>query len=240
MADNPILEADSIGKSFGDRRILSSASLSAAPGQVVGILGRMGEGKSTLLKICSGVTSTDTGWVKYKERIRNPAKLASLAPEGVYYLPEAGSLSGALTLREHFELFRTRFKLDSFDDLIEDFELGTFLGSSPSLMSTGERRRTELALVCYRRPECLLADEPFRDLDPIVGERVGRVLKALAEGGCAIVLTGHEIRTLTPFLTSVVWLTSGTTYSLGNPSDAWKNDYFRKEYLGPSGERIYA
>ncbi len=231
---DPILQADSIGKVFNDRRILSSACIEAAPGDVVGLLGRTGEGKSTLLRICAGQARSDSGWVKYKGEICDPPRLSSLASGGVYYLPEAGSLARSLTLRAHFNLLRERFRLGVADEIVDDFDLKDLLNASTHAMSTGERRRAELALVCYRRPECLLADELFRDLDPITVERVGGVLRSLARNGCAIVVTGHEVRAMAPCLTSIVWLTSGTTYALGKPELAWKNEYFRKEYLGPA------
>ena len=231
---DPILQADSIGKTFRDRRVLSSASVAATCGEIVGLLGRMGEGKSTLLRICAGQARSDSGWVKYKGALCDPPRLSSLASSGVYFLPESGSLAHSLPLRGHFDLFRDRFGLGPTDEIVDDFELGGLLDSSPARFSTGERRRAELALVAYRKPECLLADELFRDLDPLTAEGVGRVLKHLARNGCAILVTGHEVRTLAPILTSIVWLTSGTTYSLGTPEIAWKNEFFRKEYLGPA------
>jgi len=194
----------------------------------------MGEGKSTLLRICAGQVRSDSGWVKYKGALCDPPRLSSMATNGVYYLPEPGSLAYSLTLQAHFDLFRERFRLGSAEEIVDDFDLADLLNASPNAMSTGERRRAELALVYYRRPECLLADELFRDLDPITAEGVGRVLRALAGDGCAILLTGHEVRAMVPCLTSIVWLTSGTTYSLGSPDAAWKNEFFRKEYLGPA------
>lgn len=230
----PILQADSIGKTFRDRRVLSSACVSAAPGEVVGLLGRTGEGKSTLVRICAGQSRSDSGWVKYKGQICDPPRLSTMASSGVYYLPESGSLARSLTLQGHFDLFRDRFRLGSADELVDDFDLQGLLGASPDSLSTGERRRAEMALVFYRQPECLLADELFRDLDPITAERVGRVLRILAQNGCAVIVTGHEVRAMAPCLTSIVWLTSGTTYALGRPELAWKNEYFRREYLGPA------
>ena len=219
---------------FNERRVLSSASIAATSGEIVGLLGRMGEGKSTLLRICAGQARSDSGWVKYKGAICDPPRLSSLASAGVYYLPESGSLARSLTLRGHFDLFRERFRLGATDEIVDDFDLGELMDASPASFSTGERRRAEMALVVYRRPECLLADELFRDLDPITAEGVGRVLRHMASNGCAILITGHEVRTMAPILTSIVWLTSGTTYSLGSPDVAWKNEFFRKEYLGPA------
>jgi ABC-type multidrug transport system ATPase subunit len=234
LEGDPILEADSVGKRFADRKILSSASVAVHAGEMTGLLGRMGEGKSTLLKICVGLVGSDSGWVKYKGKLRPSPRLSTLASEGVYYLPEYGSLASSLSLQEHFDLFRRRFSLESPAQIVDRFDLGGFLKASPDKLSTGERRRAELAILSYRRPECLLADEPFRGLGPISADAIGRGLQDLASTGCAILLTGHEVRTIIPFLTSIVWLTSGTTYSLGRPAVAWQNEYFRREYLGPA------
>jgi ABC-type Mn2+/Zn2+ transport system ATPase subunit len=62
---------------------------------------------------------------------------------------------------------------------------------------------------------------------------LGMAFRHLASTGCAVVVTGHEVNALEPHLDSVVWVTSGTTYSLGTTEAAWKHEKFRKEYLGP-------
>ena len=232
MNENFVLHADSIGKSFKNKRVLSSASMRVSGGGIVGLLGRMGEGKSTLLKICAGIDSPDGGWVKYRGKIRSSAFRSLRPAEGIYYLPESGGLAESLTLTQHFELFRRRFHLGIADECIERFDVGALMNSSPAAMSTGERRRAEVALLSYSQPSCLLADEIFRGLDPLTAETIGCGLQLLASTGCAIIVTGHEVRSLRPYLTSVVWLTSGTTYEMGNPDNAWENERFRREYLG--------
>lgn len=227
-----VLHADSIVKSFKDRRVLSSASLRVARGAIVGLLGRMGEGKSTLVRICAGMESPDGGWVKFQGTIRRPFFSSLLAPHGLYHLPELGGLADSLTLRQHFDLFRHRFRLGSADACIDRFNAGALMNASPASLSTGERRRAEVALLSYRQPSCLLADEIFRGLDPLTAETIGGGLQQLAQAGCAIIVTGHEVRSLRPYLTSVVWLTSGTTYEMGSPTVAWEDERFRREYLG--------
>ena len=147
--------------------------------------------------------------------------------------PRGGVSTESLTLEEHFKLFRRRFNLAIADECIGRFDAGALMSKSPASMSTGERRRAEVALLTYRRPSCLLADEIFRGLDPLTAETIGGGLQHLAADGCAIVVTGHEVRSLRPYLTSVVWLTSGTTYEMGSTENAWKNERFRREYLGP-------
>ena len=90
-----------------------------------------------------------------------------------------------------------------------------------------------MQVTLLRRPSCLLADEPFKSVDPLMCELLGNAYRHLASNGSAVVVTGHEVNALKPYLNSVVWVTSGTTYELGNADSAWQHDGFRREYLGP-------
>ncbi|HUQ48062.1 MAG TPA: ATP-binding cassette domain-containing protein [Gemmatimonadaceae bacterium] len=87
-----ILCADSISQSFAGQRVLSSARLAAEKGEVVGLLGRMGMGKSTLLKICAGVMTPDSGWVEFDGVQYQRPLLATLASRALY--KNAGKLAG--------------------------------------------------------------------------------------------------------------------------------------------------
>jgi len=91
-----------------------------------------------------------------------------MASGGVYYLPESGSLARSLTLQGHFDLLRERFRLGPVDELIDDFDLRGLLAASTAAMSTGERRRAEMALVfigspsaCWRT-SCFAISIPLR------------------------------------------------------------------------------
>ena len=99
-------------------------------------------------------------------------------------------------------------------------------------LSGGESKCVEMALAVARNPSVLLADEIMRSADPIIRDQLGLSMRILAERGCAVVVTGHEVGFLMPFLDSVTWVTSGTTYDLGSPESAYANDRFSGEYLG--------
>jgi lipopolysaccharide export system ATP-binding protein len=230
-----ILCADSISKRFSGRRVLSSARLAVESGQVIGVLGRMGMGKSTLMKICAGVLDADSGWVEFAGQQYQRPHLSTLASRGLFYLAESDNLAGALTVRQHFDLIENRFGAGDRELATEIMNLEPFLNARTNTLSGGETRRVEMALALLRRPLCLIADEPFRSVDPIMCETLGNAFVHLARNGCAVVVTGHEVNALKPFLDCVVWATSGTTYSLGTTDSAWAHDGFRREYLGPSG-----
>lgn len=228
-----MLHADCIAKRLGDRQVLTAATLKASRGSVTGLLGRMGEGKSTLMNICAGLETPDGGWIELDGIQYIRPRLHVLADRGMFYLADSGNLASSLTLKEHFEALKRRYPETRVDDGIESMKLGQLLDSRPGSMSGGERRRSEIGLALARAPKCLIADEPFRGLDPLVCEIVGSGLRRLAANGCAVVVSGHEVRALAPYLDSIVWLTSGTTELLGEPGEAWQNERFRREYLGP-------
>ena len=227
-----ILLADSIGKSHGDRRILTSARLTAAGGEVVGLLGRMGEGKSTLLKICAGLIRPDSGWVELDGKRYPSAHRSRLAANGMFYLAEHANLVPSLTVAKHFDLIESRFGPGNRGNAIDLLSIERVLDSTVASLSSGETKRVELAIALVRRPRCFLGDESFRGLDPITCDSLGTALRELARSGCAVVITGHEVSTLQPYIDSVTWLTSSTTYQLGTAAEAWNNDRFQREYLG--------
>ena len=227
-----VLRADSIGKIYGGQRVVTAASLDVRAGEIVGLLGRMGVGKSTLLKICAGVETPDSGWVRFAGVQDVRPRLHELAPKGMYYLAEGRNLASNLSLRGHLDILRRRYGTVNGEDAIALLKLESLLDQRAHSLSGGEQRRAEIAVAIARQPSCLLADEPFRGIDPISAELIGGALQHLARSGCGVVITGHEIRSFLPFLTSVVWMTAGTTYALGAPADAWRDDRFRLEYLG--------
>jgi ABC-type multidrug transport system ATPase subunit len=228
-----ILCADSVGKSYGRRRVLSSASLRVPEGKIVGLLGRMGEGKSTLLKTCAGMAQPDSGWIRFAGVQYFRARLSTLAARGMYYLADDNNLASSLTLRAHIRVVERRYGMANSDQIIAQLKLEPLLDSLPAALSGGEQRRAELAVAMLRRPLCLLADEPFRGIDPLTAELVGSALRQLSAAGCGIVLTGHEVRTLLPYVDTIAWMTAGTTYDLGTPESAWRNEQFQRAYLGP-------
>jgi len=230
---NALLRVESVAKSYAGRRVLSSASLRAVPGELRVLFGRNGIGKSTLLQIAAGRVAPDAGTVHFGSHAYLAARLPTLAAAGLFYLPDADLLSSAFTVRHQLTLFQRQFSGGDVDAAAERLGIGARLDQRPDTLSGGERRRAELAAVLVRRPTCLLADEPYRGLAPHDAEVLTGVLRALATEGAAVLVTGHEVPTLLDAADHVTWCTSGTTYELGAPAIAVQHAAFRREYLGP-------
>ncbi|MGK2962333.1 MAG: ATP-binding cassette domain-containing protein [Gemmatimonadaceae bacterium] len=212
--------------------MLTSATLRAVPGELRVLLGRNGIGKSTLLKIAAGWISPDGGAIHFAGRAYLSVRLTELAAAGLFYLPDHDLLSTAFTVRRQLEMVRVQFGGGNVSEAANQLGIAAHLDKYPFELSGGERRRAELAAVLVRRPSCLLADEPYRGIPPKDAEDLTKTFADLAAGGMAVVITGHEVRTLLDAADHVTWCTSGTTYELGPPSAAVQNPAFRREYLG--------
>lgn len=233
MSVEPALVADCVARSFGERRVLSAASLRAVPGELRVLLGRSGAGKSTLLKIAAGWMTPDSGIVRLNGNARLAWSPATLARLGVFYLPDTGALSAALSVGAQLAMLAQGFPGGMAPrQAMERLGVERFATTKPHQLSGGEKRRAEVAAIFVRRPTVLLADEPLRGIAPIEQERILKAFRALAAEGCAVVVTGHDVSALLDAADHVTWCTSGTTYELGAPYLAKQHDAFRCDYLG--------
>jgi len=230
-----VLIADCAAKRFGERWVLHAASLRATTGEVRALLGRNGVGKSTLLKIAAGIVRPDAGTVRFRGVARERPTLAALAREGLCFVPDHDLLSNAFSIREHFQFAQGANDADDTARVAERLKIDKLLDARPFELSSGERRRAEVGFAMLRRPVCLLIDEPLRNISPIDAEELLRVLVEMARGGCAVVITGHEVPALLAAADHITWCTSGTTYEVGPAFIARTDERFMRDYLGPSG-----
>ncbi len=228
-----VLRADSIGKSYGGRRVLASAYFEASAGAVTALVGRNGTGKSTLLKIAAGWMAADYGLVELAGRRYPRPDPAARARDGLFFVPiDRSILSPPFTLAQHLDALEARFGRGGRAAVLERLGIAGLERVRCAAFSGGERRRAELALALLRRPSCLLLDEPFRGIDPRDVEVLQAVVRELAAAGCAVVITGHEVPPILAVADSVVWLRDGTSQMMGSASQATADWRFRRDYLG--------
>ena len=231
----PLLIADSIAKSFGERRVLSSASLRAVPGQIRALVGRNGIGKSTLIRIACGLDSPDGGMLEWLGTRAERHHHHRLAREGLMLLPSDRLLTPYATVRRQLDLIaRTYPGGAALDEVLARLRLTAVADQLCRELSGGERRRADIAAALVRSPRCLIADEVFRDLSPIDAELVGTVLAEMAAAGTAVVITGHELVFVLGFATHVTWCTDGTTYEIGSPAEAEHHERLQRGLYGRS------
>jgi lipopolysaccharide export system ATP-binding protein len=232
MSDRSLI-ADCVGKRYGERRILQSATLEIRPGTLTYLAGRNGVGKSTLMKIACGWLSPDHGTVRVDRKVYARARLSHLArSHGVYYLADRRTLLPHARVGDQLQAVAARFNFPSRDQLVHDLRLEELLHAFPDSISSGEGRRAELSLAAARQPRFLLADEPTRGASPLDTALILMALRRCAQQGCGVVVTGHDPHSMLDAADVVCWCTSGTTYQLGSPAVARAHSKFRLEYLG--------
>ncbi len=232
--DAPLFAAESMGVSFLENQVLKSASVWARTGRITALLGRNGSGKTTLLRAALGLVRREFGTVRFGPKTFLNPRLHQLARLGLFFLPDGGLLSRRRPLAWHLALLKDRFPTEARTHPPSELCAEDLLNKTRWKMSGGEERKAEFALAWTRRPSCLLADEPLAGIAPADQERVSGVMRSMAREGCAIVLTGHDVRPILDLADQVVWMVAGTTHGLGTPEEARNHDQFRREYLGPA------
>jgi lipopolysaccharide export system ATP-binding protein len=181
------LEVDSIRKTFGDKQVLTDIALKCNPGEIIGLLGRNGTGKSTLLKIIFGTLFTDHKFIRINDEILNqPFKSKSL----IAYLPQDNFLPKNITVKKVLEIYSGDLEQKRF---LEDEVLSKVAETRIGNLSGGESRYLEVKLLLNLQSVFVLLDEPFNGISPLHVELIKTmILKKSSQKG--IILTDHDYR----------------------------------------------
>jgi len=181
------LEVDSIRKSFGDKQVLTDISLKCQPGDIIGLLGRNGTGKSTLLKIIFGTLYTDYKFIRIDDEVlTQPFKTKN----SIAYLPQDNFLPKNITVNKVVEIYSDDFDQRKF---LEDDVLSKVAGTKIGNLSGGESRYLEVKLLLNLDSVFVLLDEPFNGISPLHIELIkAMILNKSSKKG--IVLTDHDYR----------------------------------------------
>ena len=182
-----LLEVDSIRKSFGDKQVLTDIALKCQPGDIIGLLGRNGTGKSTLLKIVFGTLFTDYKFIRINDEvIAQPFK----SKNKIAYLPQDNFLPKNITVTKVVEIYSADFDQKKF---LEDEVLSKVTGTKIGSLSGGESRYLEVKLLLNLDSIFVLLDEPFNGISPLHIELIKNMIrdKSLKKG---IILTDHDYR----------------------------------------------
>ena len=189
---DPAVEVRGLGKAFDGKTVVANVSMTLHAGQMIGLVGANGGGKTTTLRMLAGLLHPDTGEGQVLGRdIRRTAG----THRGVGYMSQRLALYPDLTVAENLR-FRARLlavEADAFADLVARFGLRLQLGTRFGRLSGGWARRVQLAATLLGRPALLLLDEPTAGLDAATRRDIWRWLDELAAEGTATVISTHDL-----------------------------------------------
>ncbi|WP_137873563.1 ABC transporter ATP-binding protein [Rhodococcus sp. Q] len=218
----PLLELVDVRAGYGAIEVLHGVNLALAPGAVVALLGPNGGGKTSTLKICSGILPVTGGEFRLAGRTVNGADAAALARLGICTIPEGRGIFANLTVRENLWVATgTGVSLKDLEEVAyERFPiLGKRRGQLAGSMSGGEQQMLALSRALGTSPTVLLLDELSMGLAPRVVSEMYDIVGGLAAEGLSILVAEQFARAVLPIATSAALILQGRVVRTGDPAE---------------------
>src|SRR5690242_12059457 len=190
-----VIDARDLRKSFGARRAVAGLSLQVAAGEIVGLVGPDGAGKTTTLRMIAGLLDPDAGMVRLAGQ--DPFDPKTTVRERLGYMPQQYSLYGDLSVAENLAFFREMYGLsrEAFrarrDRLLAITRLAEFSDRRAQALSGGMYKKLALSCALLHEPAVLLLDEPTNGVDPVSRREFWDLLHEFLAEGMAIVKIGR-------------------------------------------------
>lgn len=226
-----ILEINNIHKSFDDKKIIDDVSFSVGQGKIVGLLGKNGSGKTTIIKMINDLLTIDSG-----EILVNGEKISEKTKAMISYLPERTYLDSSKTVSQvftFFEDFYTDFDREKAEKLLKDLDLD--VNAKLSKMSKGMKEKVQLVLVMSRKSKLYILDEPLGGVDPSTRDYIMKTILSNFDEDASMLITTHLIADVEKILDEVIFIDKGkiilneTADELRTKEKASINEIFRRK-----------
>lgn len=190
---------DEVDASYGQAPILNEVSLSVADEEIVGIIGRNGVGKTTLIKTVIGILSTEAGNVYYQGENINSLTADERAQEGIGYIPQGRDVFPDLTVEQNIQMGLS-INEDKSEDLVDEVyeyfpRLEERRKQKAGTMSGGEQQMLAIGRALAGNPDLLLLDEPSEGIQPSIVQQITRDIKQINEElGIAILFVEQNLQ----------------------------------------------
>ena len=232
------LKIVNLRKSYKNRVIIRDVNLDLARGEVVGLLGPNGSGKTTSFYAIAGLIIPEAGQVIIDGQDVTGLPMYRRARLGIGYLPQEMSIFRGLSVEDNIlaildiSVKDSHKRRERLEELLSDFSI-EHLRRAPALaLSGGERRRVEIARCLAANPRYLLLDEPFAGVDPISVGDIRNLVTDLKTRGIGVLITDHNVRETLEIVDRAYILHEGAMLMSGSPGDVVQNENVRRVYLG--------
>jgi lipopolysaccharide export system ATP-binding protein len=232
------LEANSVQKTYGGRRVVDDVSVNVDPGEIVGLLGANGAGKTTTFYMLVGLEKTEKGNIVLNGRDVTTLPMYLRARLGLGYLPQEPSVFRKLTAEQNILAVLETMKMSRsnrfarLEQLLEEFGVAHVRKVRGDALSGGERRRVEIARCLATEPRFILLDEPFAGIDPLAIDDIREIILYLKRQDIGILITDHNVRETLDITDRAYILSEGKILRAGRPDEIIQDTEVRRLYLG--------
>lgn len=227
-----LLEIKNLYKNYGEKQVLNNITLTVPRGKIIGLLGKNGTGKTTLIKLINGLLTPTEGEIIFEgEKIGPQSKL------NIAYLPERTYLDKSMTINETLKFFKefySNFDIDKAKDLLKKLDLDE--NQKIIKMSKGMQEKVQLVLVMSRKADLYILDEPLGGVDPATRDYILDTILTNFSEGASIIISTHLISDIERILDEVIFIDKGEIKlisdadELRNKENASIDEIFRRMF----------
>ena len=240
--EKELLRLEKISVYFGKRKILEDLNFNLNQGEILGLLGPNGVGKSTIFNIIIGLLKPNYGSVFIeKKNVTQDPIFYRTSNYKIGYVPQHGGYFHDLTLRENLKAIsevvikEKKLRDEKIDLLISKFELEPLQNIKAEFLSGGQKKRLVISLALLSNPKILLLDEPFAALDIMTIKNLQQIIVDLqTQHNISIILCDHQARDLLTCVDLAMVLSNGRVIAKDTPNNLIKNIDAQNAYFGDS------
>jgi branched-chain amino acid transport system ATP-binding protein len=232
-----LIEAAGLHAYYGTSHVLHGVDFHIQAGETIGLMGRNGMGKTTLLRALVGLLPPRQGAVKIRGRVMTGAAPHLVARQGIALVPEGRGIFATLSVREHLVLAahpgpdgRRDWSLDRVLDLFP--RLAERIHHGGSQLSGGEQQMLTIGRALMTNPDLLILDEATEGLAPLVSREIWRIIRLVRDSGIAAILVDKNFAAVAALADRCLILVKGTVVYTGTAKDLVAQPELHRRHLG--------
>ena len=240
--NNNILRLEKLSLKFGKKVILDNLNFELNQGQILGLLGPNGVGKSTIFNLIIGLIKPDFGSIIINSEKVNKFPIYIRAKKfKLGFVPQNGGYFHNLTVYENLKALseitfnNKNYQEEKINSLLSKFELDNVRNIKAYLLSGGQKKKLVISIALISDPKILLLDEPFAALDVLTIKMLQQIIVNLQNNnGISIILCDHQARDLLNCVDTALIINNGKVIAQGTPSNLIQNIDAKNAYFGDS------
>jgi len=234
---NTLIQVKELNSYYGASHILRNINFEVNVGETIGLMGRSGMGKSTLLKSIMGIVTPRSGDVHIKGQRTNDLAIFEVAQKGIAYVPEGRGIFGNLSVVENLQMAAragTNGQRDwTYDRVLETFpRLKERLGHGGQQLSGGEQQMLTIGRALMTNPDVLILDEATEGLAPLIAREIWRICSVIKESGISSIIVDKNWKHVTKITDRNVILVKGEVVFEGSSESLQSKPEILTQHLG--------